>query len=78
MARQLTSREHAVLAHIVLDPVEWWNHVCSRDGSNGLRAIDCEAALLAKVDRWGPKYDAAIAAPNYKTRAERDAESAQP
>ena len=78
MARQLTDREPAVLAHMVVDPVAWWEHVCSCDGSNGLRALDAEAALFAKVERHGPKYDAAIAAPNYKTRAERDAESAQP
>ena len=78
MARQLTNREHAVLAHVVIDPVEWWNHVCSRDGSNGLRAIDAEAAILAKVERHSPKYDTAVAEPNYKTRAERDTEAARP
>ena len=74
MARQLTNREHAVLAHMVIDPVEWWNHVCSCDGSNGQRAIVAEAALLAKVERHGTKYDEAVAGSDYKTRAEREAE----
>ena len=74
MARELTERERAVLAHVVIDPVAWWEHVCSCDGSDGRRAIDCEAALEAKVARWGTAYDEAVAGSDYKTRAEREAE----
>ena len=72
MARELTDRESAVLAHVVIDPIAWWEHVCSCDGSNGLRAIDGEAALAAKVARWGPQYDEAVAESDYKTRGERE------
>ena len=73
--RDLTDRERAVLAHVVVDPDEWWSHCCSCDGSNGQRAIDCEAALAAKVARWSGEYDTAVAQPDYKTRAVREAEA---
>ena len=72
--RELTERERAVLAHVVVDPDAWWEHCCSCDGSDGQRALDHEACLSAKVARWGGEYDAAVALPDYKTRAERDAE----
>jgi hypothetical protein len=72
--RDLTDRERAVLAHVVVDPDAWWSHCCSCDGTNGQRAIDCEAALAAKVARWSGEYDTAVAQPDYKTRAVRQAE----
>jgi hypothetical protein len=74
MPRALTSRERAVLAHVVIDPDAWWTHASSRDGSNGSRAIDGERALAEKVARWGSEYDAKLAAGNYKNRAVRQAE----
>jgi len=75
MPRALTDREHAVLAYVVVDPVAWWTHACSRDGSDGKHAIDAEAALAAKVAKRADQYDAALAAQgaDYQTRAERDA-----
>jgi len=75
MPRALTARETAVLAHVVVNPVAWWTHACSRDGSDGKHAIDAEAALAAKVARRANQYDAAVAADgaDYQTRAERDA-----
>ena len=73
--RSLTDRERAVLAHVVVDPDAWWSHCCSCDGSNGQRAIDCEAALAAKVARWSGEYDTQVAQPDYKTRAVRQAEA---
>ena len=74
MPRALTARETAVLAHVV-DPVAWWTHVCSRDGSDGHHAINAEACLAAKVARWAAEYDAAVAADgaDYQTGVERGA-----
>jgi hypothetical protein len=73
--RDLTDRERAVLAHVVVDPDEWWAHCCSCDGTNGHRAIDCESALAEKVAKWGGDYDTQVAQPDYKTRAVREAEA---
>ena len=74
MPRALTDRESAVLAHVVMDPDEWWTHVCSRDGSDGGRALDAEACLANKVAKWGPEYDTKLAAGGYKNRVVRQAE----
>ena len=74
MPRALTSRESVVLAHVVISPDDWWNHVCSRNGDDGGRAIDGEKALASKVAKWGPEYDRKLAAGNYKNRAVRQAE----
>ena len=71
--RDLTGRERAVLAHIVVDADAWWAHV----NSDSVR-VDAEAALTEKVARWAPDHDAAEAAATsgapYQTRAQRDAE----
>jgi len=74
MPRALTDRERVVLAHVVMDPNEWWTHVCSRDGSDGSRVIDGEKALANKVARWESEYDTALAAGSYKNRVVRQAE----
>jgi putative intracellular protease/amidase len=74
MPRSLINRERVVLAHIVLDPDRWWTHALSRDGSDGGRVVDPEKALADKVARWGPEYDAAVAAGGYKNRVVRQAE----
>ena len=70
--RNLTTNERAVLAHMVLDPDEWWTHANAKDGSDGKREIDHEAALAAKVSRWQGSYDTALAAGGYQTRAEQE------
>lgn len=65
MARELTERESAVLAHVVIDPIAWWAH-CNETHP------DPEGAIAAKVDRWGADYDAAKDQPGYQTRAQRE------
>mgnify|MGYP003151891979 CR=1 FL=1 len=70
--RELTSDETAVLAHVVVDPDEWWVH-CEENFKG-----DQEKALAVKIARCKPDYDAAVAAGNYKNRAERDAENSGP
>ena len=69
MPRVLTDNERAVLAHVVVDPVVWWEHA----QTNG--SVDAEASLLAKVMRYQGAYNTALIAggKNYQTRAERDA-----
>ena len=74
MPRALTDRERLVLSHVVMDPHAWWSHVCSRNGAGGSRALDAEACLANKVSKWGPDYDAKLAAGNYKNRVVRQAE----
>ena len=74
MPRALTDRERAVLAHVVMDPDEWWGHAGTRDGSNGCRVLNGEAVLAAKVARWGPDYDTKLAAGGYKNLVVRQAE----
>ena len=65
--RDLTENESAVLAHVVLDPIGWWQHV------NSVAKIDSEAALAAKVAKNQRGYDEAVASDgdDYKTAAER-------
>jgi hypothetical protein len=68
--RTLTQREQDVLAHVVVDPAEWWKN--ANDATN---VEDADKALAAKVRRWGAEYDAdqARLGEFYETRAERDA-----
>ena len=71
MARVLTDHERCVLAHVVVDPDEWWEH------ATRWAKIDEEAALAAKVARWKPGYDGECHQPDYKTRAVRETEADQ-
>tara|TARA_R110000796_G_scaffold156032_2_gene272574 strand:+ start:2661 stop:2888 length:228 start_codon:yes stop_codon:yes gene_type:complete len=72
--RALTTNENNVLAHVAIDPVAWWTHVCSKDGSDGKRALDAEACLAAKVARWQTPYNTDSAVDGYQTRAEKEEE----
>ena len=65
--RALTRAEKDVLAYVVADPDGWWTHC--QTGYKG----NPELALAAKLARWKPHYDTAIAEPEYKTRAVREA-----
>ena len=73
MPRALTDREMLVLSHVVMDPTAWWAHACAYT-ADGSRALDAEGALANKVARWGPEYDTALAAGDYKNRVVRQAE----
>tara|TARA_R110002096_G_scaffold55421_1_gene142197 strand:+ start:2224 stop:2562 length:339 start_codon:yes stop_codon:yes gene_type:complete len=55
--RELEDEERAVLANVVFDPDAWWAHVLSKDGSDGMAALDSSACLAAKVGRWKPDFD---------------------
>ena len=66
--RDLTTNESAVLAHVTLDPINWWRH------ANSVVKIDHEAALAAKVAKYQGSYDEAVADDDYQTAAERHAE----
>lgn len=70
--RDLTAEEHAVLAHIVVDPLAWWAN------ANAVTSLDHEAALAAKVARWKSDYEVALAqlGADYKTRAQQEQEAA--
>lgn len=70
--RNLTEREAAVLAHVVDDAAAWWANAQTVLGAGA------EPALAAKLARWAPAYDAAVArlADDYKPRAAREAAAA--
>lgn len=59
--------QRAVLAHIVIDPDSWYSHAITTFGQ-----LKANEFLAAKIARWKPDYDAAVAAGNYQTRAQRE------
>jgi hypothetical protein len=65
----LTDREHAVLAHVVIDPDAWVEHAGATFTAERAREV-----LDAKVARWTADYDAAVLAAGggYLTRAQRE------
>ena len=66
---ELTQSQINVLQHVVQDPQEWADHVESVFGST-----KGTEAMLAKVARWQLKYDAEVAAGNYKNRLNKDSD----
>ena len=64
---ELTQSQINVLQHVVQDPQEWAAHAESTVGLE-----KGTAAMLAKVARWQPQYDAEVAAGNYKNRLAKD------
>ena len=64
---ELTSEQTNILADAVKDPQEWADHVESVFGlAKGTEA------MLAKVARWKPKYEAEVAAGGYKNRVDKE------
>ncbi len=69
--RNLTTEEHNILAHVVIDPAGWWSHCQS------IEKIDSEKALAEKTATHKQSYDESKVLVGYKTRAERETELAQ-
>lgn len=61
----LTTEQLAILAHVVIDPQAWADHAAATIG---------EDVVLAKIEKYRAAYLAAKDLPEYKTRAEREAE----
>ena len=61
----LTEKERLVLAHVVEDPEGWYDHVLQ------VYPAQAKEMLAAKVARWAPEYEAAVAKGDYKNRKER-------
>lgn len=64
----LTQDQIDVLAHMVIDPAQWY-----ADAISNLGPENAAVALQQKIDRWRPEYEAQKVSPEYKNRAERDA-----
>ena len=66
----MTANQRAVMAHVVIDPDAWLAHAVATFGENV-----AARHLAAKVARWQPDYDAAVARDGeaYQTRSEREA-----
>lgn len=60
----LSIEDKAVLAHIVINPDEWVAHALATVG---------EKAVTAKIEKYRAEYLAAKDSPDYKTRAEWEA-----
>ncbi len=61
----LTSRQLAILNHVVKDGQAWADHATK------------EAHIIAKIAKYESAYDEAVAKGNYKTRQQRDDANAQ-
>ncbi len=65
---QLTTEQQAVLAHVVVDPAGWANHVEATFGT-----AKAGEMVAAKVARLQAAYDAEKDLPGYKSAAEKAA-----
>ena len=65
---ELTAKQWAVLAHVVVDPQAWIDHSVKTFGEEtALKHLEI------KVEEYRAAYESAVNLPDYKTRAERDA-----
>ena len=64
----MTPEQRTVLAHVVVDPDAWYSHAISHFGQE-----KADEFLAAKVRRYQSECEVAMAKPDYKTRAEREA-----
>lgn len=68
----MTKSDLDCLAHVVIDPQAWYDHVIKTFGE-----ARAEAMLAAKVERHWENYVQESAKPDYKSRLEREAIAAQ-
>lgn len=68
----MTPVDKQVLHHVVMDADAWYDHAIKTFGETRANAM-----LAAKVERHYQDYVRESAKPDYKTRAERDALTAQ-
>lgn len=61
----MNSEQRAVLAHVVVDPDQWWAHVQAQFPDRA------QALLESKCAVWRASYEAASAQPGYLPRADR-------
>ena len=66
---ELTQKDKAVLAHIVMDPDAWVAHALATVG---------EWAVTTKIEKHRADYLAKKDLPGYQTRAEREADAVLP
>lgn len=64
---ELTQEQRAILAHVLIDVDAWVEHAVKNVG---------EHAVLAKIHRWRNDYLTECGKPDYKNRAEREANAA--
>lgn len=61
----LTEEQFNVLAHVVIDPNAWYEHVCNRYDEVSARIM-----MEQKVSKHSAAYKEAASKPGYKTRSE--------
>jgi hypothetical protein len=62
----MKNEDREVLAHVVIDPDEWYANAVAALGEKG-----AAEALAKKVERWRPQYDELKVKPGYLPRAQR-------
>ena len=65
----MTPRQRSILAHIVVDPDQWYQHAIDEFG----RQL-ADEYLRQKIARWEPDFDRESRRVDYKDRAEREAD----
>ena len=60
----LTDEEQAILAHVVVSPLNWAEHAFTAEG---LQAVN------DKIEKYRDEYLTASVLPGYQTRAEKEA-----
>ena len=64
----MDAQQREVLAHVVVDPDGWYDHVVATFGEE-----EAAKMLATKVARWQSAYNTDKAKPDYKTRADKEA-----
>lgn len=67
----MTKSDFDCLAHVVVDPQGWYDHVVKTFGET-----KADAMLAAKVERWWNEWKVESAKSGYQRRAQREAAQA--